>query len=40
LRLEPVYTAKTLAALLAGVGRGEFGSGPVLFWNTHSAVPA
>ena len=39
LELEPVYTAKTLAALLAGVGRGDFGSGPVLFWNTHSAVP-
>jgi len=40
LRLEPVYTAKTLAALLSGTGPGTFGSGPVLFWNTHSAVPA
>ncbi len=38
LELEPVYTAKALAAVLAGVGRGDFGSGPVLFWNTHSAV--
>ena len=40
LELEPVYTAKALAALLAGVGKGDFGSGPVLFWNTHSAVAA
>jgi len=38
LSLEPVYTAKALAALLAGVGEGAFGSGPVLFWNSHSSV--
>lgn len=38
LSLEPVYTAKALAALLPRVGEAELGSGPVLFWNTHSAV--
>jgi len=37
LALEAVYTAKALAAALAGV-RAPRGEGPVLFWNTHSAV--
>jgi D-cysteine desulfhydrase len=34
LSLEPVYTSKALAALLAEAQ----GRGPVLFWNTHSGV--
>jgi D-cysteine desulfhydrase len=32
LDLEPVYTAKTLAALMAGAS----GDGPVVFWNTNN----
>jgi D-cysteine desulfhydrase len=32
LALEPVYTAKALAALLAGAA----GGGPVVFWNTNN----
>ncbi|WP_280347027.1 1-aminocyclopropane-1-carboxylate deaminase/D-cysteine desulfhydrase [Nocardia neocaledoniensis] len=35
LDLEPVYTAKALAALLAMNHRGEFGPGPVLYLNTN-----
>jgi D-cysteine desulfhydrase len=35
LALEPVYTSKALAALLA-----ERPAGPVLFWNTHSDAGA
>ena len=35
LELEPVYTGKALAALLALNERGAFGEGPVLFLNTH-----
>ncbi|MFI6218255.1 1-aminocyclopropane-1-carboxylate deaminase/D-cysteine desulfhydrase [Nocardia brasiliensis] len=35
LRLEPVYTAKALAALLHLDTAGEFGTGPVLFLNTY-----
>ncbi len=33
--LEPVYTAKAAAGLLSLNGAGAFGSGSVLFWNTH-----
>ncbi len=35
LHLEPVYTAKALAALLAMNQRGEFGPGPVLYLDTN-----
>lgn len=35
LRLEPVYTAKAFAALLAMAGDRRLGSGPVLFLQTH-----
>jgi D-cysteine desulfhydrase len=35
LELEPVYTAKALAGLLALNRGGSFGEGPVLFLNTH-----
>jgi D-cysteine desulfhydrase len=38
LALEPVYTAKTMAALLALNARGAFGGGPVLYWHTHNAL--
>jgi D-cysteine desulfhydrase len=34
--LEPVYTAKAMAALLALNRREAFGDGPVLFWHTYS----
>lgn len=33
--LDPVYTAKAMAALLALNRRGVFGDGPVLFWHTY-----
>jgi D-cysteine desulfhydrase len=36
--LEPVYTAKTMAALLALREQGELGEGPVLYWHTHNAL--
>ena len=35
LKLEAVYTSKALAALRAETGD----RGPVVFWNTHNAVP-
>jgi D-cysteine desulfhydrase len=35
--LDPVYTAKAVAALLALNERGAFGEGPVLYWHTYSA---
>jgi D-cysteine desulfhydrase len=38
LALEPVYTAKAMAALLALNERGTFGDGPVLYWHTHKAL--
>jgi D-cysteine desulfhydrase len=38
LALEPVYTAKAMAALLALNERGSFGEGPVLYWHTHNAL--
>lgn len=34
--LEPVYTAKAVAALLDLNRRGAFGTGPVLYWHTYS----
>jgi D-cysteine desulfhydrase len=34
--LEPVYTAKAVAALLELNRRGAFGAGPVLYWHTYS----
>jgi D-cysteine desulfhydrase len=38
LRLDPVYTAKAMAGLLALAGAGDLGSGPVLYWHTHDTV--
>lgn len=38
LELEPVYTAKAMAALLALRERGVFGAGPVLYWHTANAL--
>jgi D-cysteine desulfhydrase len=38
LALEPVYTGKAMAALLALRERGELGDGPVLYWHTHNAL--
>jgi D-cysteine desulfhydrase len=38
LKLEPVYTGKAMAALLALRERGELGDGPVLYWHTHNAL--
>jgi D-cysteine desulfhydrase len=35
LRLEPVYTAKAAAGLLALNREGAFGDGPVLYWHTY-----
>jgi D-cysteine desulfhydrase len=35
LALDPVYTGKALAAVLAGAP----GGGPVVFWNTNNGVP-
>lgn len=35
LELEPVYTGKAMAALLALNAEGRFGSGPVLYVHTH-----
>ncbi len=35
LELDPVYTAKAMAALLAKAGAGELGDRPVLFINTN-----
>jgi D-cysteine desulfhydrase len=37
LELDPVYTAKAVAALLALRERGAFGVGPVLYWHTYGA---
>ena len=36
IKLEPVYTGKTFAALLDFVKRE--GNGPVLFWNTYNSI--
>jgi D-cysteine desulfhydrase len=35
--LDPVYTAKAVAALLDLNAAGAFGEGPVLYWHTYSA---
>jgi len=40
LEVDPVYTGKALAALLALRERGAFGNGPVLYWHSHDAVGA
>jgi 1-aminocyclopropane-1-carboxylate deaminase/D-cysteine desulfhydrase-like pyridoxal-dependent ACC family enzyme len=34
LLLDPVYTGKAMAALIADVRRGRAGSEPILFWHT------
>lgn len=39
LELDPVYTSKAMAALLATSRLGELGSGPVLFINTNGPRP-
>jgi D-cysteine desulfhydrase len=38
LELEPVYTAKAMAGLLALRGEGALSPGPVLYWHTHNAL--
>jgi D-cysteine desulfhydrase len=38
LELDPVYTAKAMAALLALNARGRFGENPVLFVNTYDSL--
>jgi D-cysteine desulfhydrase len=38
LALDPVYTAKAMAALLETASTPRF-RGPVLFWHTHNAIP-
>ncbi len=40
LTLEPVYTAKAMAALLELNRRGAFGDGPVLYWHTYTPQAA
>jgi D-cysteine desulfhydrase len=35
LELDPVYTAKAVAALMDLRERGAFGAGPVLYWHTY-----
>ena len=40
LEVDPVYTAKALAALLALRERGAFGAGPVLYWHSHDTTSA
>jgi D-cysteine desulfhydrase len=37
LALDPVYTAKAVAGLLALRERGAFGGGPVLYWHTYGS---
>jgi len=39
LDLDPVYTSKAFAALLAEARSGRFGRGPVLFMQTHGPRP-
>jgi D-cysteine desulfhydrase len=38
--LDPVYTAKAVAALLGLNASGAFGEGPVLYWHTYSQPEA
>jgi D-cysteine desulfhydrase len=40
LALEPVYTAKAMAAVIALSRNGAFGAGPVLYWHTRDSVAA
>jgi D-cysteine desulfhydrase len=37
LELDPVYTGKAMAGLIALRERGAFGAGPVLYWHTYGA---
>ena len=39
LELEGVYTAKTMAAVLALLEAGQLREGPVLYWHTFNALP-
>jgi D-cysteine desulfhydrase len=39
IQLEFVYTGKTLAALMDGVGRPDFRDKRILFWNTYNSTP-
>jgi D-cysteine desulfhydrase len=38
LELDPVYTAKAMAGLMALRERGAFGGGPVLYWHTYGGT--
>jgi D-cysteine desulfhydrase len=38
LELDPVYTAKTMSAVIGLVGQGAL-KGPVLYWHTNNAIP-
>jgi D-cysteine desulfhydrase len=40
LALDPVYTAKAVAALTALRDRGALGGGPILYWHTYGAAGA
>ena len=40
LELDPVYTGKAMAALVALRERGAFGAGPVLYWHTYGGPGA
>jgi D-cysteine desulfhydrase len=40
LELDPVYTSKTVAALLAMKADGALDPGPVLYWHTYGPRPA
>lgn len=39
LKLEPTYTGKTMAALLADIRSERDSGGKFLFWNTYNSVP-
>ena len=39
IKLEFVYTGKTLAALMDAVGQPEFADKRILFWNTYNSMP-
>src|SRR5262249_18820962 len=38
IELEPGYTGKTMAVLLALRAQGELGDGPLLYWHTHNSL--
>lgn len=40
LELEPTYTGKAFAALLADLKAGTCGAAPPLFWNSYHPIPA